>query len=148
MFTKSNSPPWVFFTFFKLYKWFQITHRITHFKKYLIFTWLVYEFFYQFSSLGFLVILKIHLIIQFLNYLVVFPHSFIRIKTINIAKPDAHLFSQVMTVTHVMFLRNPGRRNEKSSRHEYHLLMKTNRLVLYGSRYSRMDQVKFVEESL
>ena len=23
-FTKSNTPPWVFFTFFKLYKWYQI----------------------------------------------------------------------------------------------------------------------------
>ena len=23
-FTKSNNPPWVFFTFFKLYKWYQI----------------------------------------------------------------------------------------------------------------------------
>ena len=29
-FTKSNSPPWVFFTFFKLYKWYQITQRITN----------------------------------------------------------------------------------------------------------------------
>ena len=28
-FTKSNTPPWVFFTFFKLYKWYQITQRIT-----------------------------------------------------------------------------------------------------------------------
>ena len=24
-FTKSNNPPWVLFTFFKLYKWYQIT---------------------------------------------------------------------------------------------------------------------------
>ena len=23
-FTKSNTPPWLFFTFFKLYKWYQI----------------------------------------------------------------------------------------------------------------------------
>ena len=28
-FTKSNTPPWVFFTFFKLYKWYQIVQRIT-----------------------------------------------------------------------------------------------------------------------
>ena len=28
-FTKSNTPPWMFFTFFKLCKWFQITQRIT-----------------------------------------------------------------------------------------------------------------------
>ena len=29
-FTKSNSPPWVFFTFFfKLYKWYQIAQSIT-----------------------------------------------------------------------------------------------------------------------
>ena len=26
----SNTPPWVFFTFFKLYKWYQITQRITY----------------------------------------------------------------------------------------------------------------------
>ena len=28
-FTKSNTSPWVFFTFFKLYKWYQIAQRIT-----------------------------------------------------------------------------------------------------------------------
>ena len=28
-FTKSNTPPWVFFTFFILYKWYQIAQRIT-----------------------------------------------------------------------------------------------------------------------
>ena len=28
-FTKSNTPPWVFFTFFKLFKWYQIAQRIT-----------------------------------------------------------------------------------------------------------------------
>ena len=28
-FTKSNTPPWVFFTFLKLYKWYQIGQRIT-----------------------------------------------------------------------------------------------------------------------
>ena len=28
-FTKSNTPPWVFFTFLKLYKWYQIVQRIT-----------------------------------------------------------------------------------------------------------------------
>ena len=29
-FTKINTPPWVFFTFFKLYKWYRIAHRITY----------------------------------------------------------------------------------------------------------------------
>ena len=29
-FTKINTPPWVFFTFFKLYKWYQIAQRTTH----------------------------------------------------------------------------------------------------------------------
>ena len=28
-FTKSNTPPWVFFMFFKLYKWYQIAQNIT-----------------------------------------------------------------------------------------------------------------------
>ena len=28
-FDKSSTPPWVFFTFFKLYKWYQIAQRIT-----------------------------------------------------------------------------------------------------------------------
>ena len=28
-FTKSNTPRWVFFTFFKLYEWYQIPQRIT-----------------------------------------------------------------------------------------------------------------------
>ena len=28
-FTKSNTPPWVFFTFLKLYKWYQFAQRIT-----------------------------------------------------------------------------------------------------------------------
>ena len=28
-FTKSNNPPCVFFTFLKLYKWYQILQRIT-----------------------------------------------------------------------------------------------------------------------
>ena len=27
-FTKSNTPPWMFFTFPKFYKWYQITQRI------------------------------------------------------------------------------------------------------------------------
>ena len=31
-FTKINTPPWVFFTFFKLYKWYQIVQRITFYK--------------------------------------------------------------------------------------------------------------------
>ena len=29
-FTKSKSPPWLFFTFFKLYKWYQLAQRITY----------------------------------------------------------------------------------------------------------------------
>ena len=29
-FTKINTPPWVFFTFFKLYKCYQIAQRITY----------------------------------------------------------------------------------------------------------------------
>ena len=29
-FTKSNSAPWLFFTFFKVYKWYQIAQRITY----------------------------------------------------------------------------------------------------------------------
>ena len=29
-FTKSNPPPWVFFTFFKLCKWYQIAQRICY----------------------------------------------------------------------------------------------------------------------
>ena len=29
-FTKSNTPPWVFFMFLKLYKWYQIAQRITY----------------------------------------------------------------------------------------------------------------------
>ena len=29
-FTKSNTPPWLFFTFLKLYKWYQIAQRITY----------------------------------------------------------------------------------------------------------------------
>ena len=28
-FTEINTPPWVFFTFFKLYKYYQIAQRIT-----------------------------------------------------------------------------------------------------------------------
>ena len=27
--TESNTPPWVFFTFFKFWKWYQTTQRIT-----------------------------------------------------------------------------------------------------------------------
>ena len=29
--TKSNTPPWVFFTFFNLYKWFQIGQSVSNF---------------------------------------------------------------------------------------------------------------------
>ena len=31
-FTKSDTPPSVFFTFFKQYKWYKITQRITYFQ--------------------------------------------------------------------------------------------------------------------
>ena len=33
-FTKINTPIWVFFTFFKLYKWYQIVQRITYSRPY------------------------------------------------------------------------------------------------------------------
>ena len=39
-FTKCNTPPWVFFTFFKLYKWYQVSQSIT------------YEYFFASSSLS------------------------------------------------------------------------------------------------
>ena len=29
-FTKSNTPPWVVFTFFKLHKWYQVAQNITY----------------------------------------------------------------------------------------------------------------------
>ena len=29
-FTKSSTPPWVFFTFFKLYKWYKIAQNIVN----------------------------------------------------------------------------------------------------------------------
>ena len=29
-YTKSNTPPWVFFTFIELYKWYQIVQRTTY----------------------------------------------------------------------------------------------------------------------
>ena len=29
-FNKINTPPWMFFTFFKLYKWYQTAQRITN----------------------------------------------------------------------------------------------------------------------
>ena len=32
-FSKSNTPPWVFFTFLKLYKWYQIMQRITYWRQ-------------------------------------------------------------------------------------------------------------------
>ena len=31
-FSKSNTPPWVFFTFFKLYKWYQTAQHIMYSK--------------------------------------------------------------------------------------------------------------------
>ena len=32
-FNKINTPPWVFFLFFKLYRWYQITQSITNQKR-------------------------------------------------------------------------------------------------------------------
>ena len=32
-FTMTNTPPWVFFTFFKLYKWYQIAQRTIYFQR-------------------------------------------------------------------------------------------------------------------
>ena len=29
-FTKSNTPPWMFFAFFKLYNWYEIAESITY----------------------------------------------------------------------------------------------------------------------
>ena len=37
IFTKSSTPPWVFFTIFKLYKWYQITQTIN--SEFAINTW-------------------------------------------------------------------------------------------------------------
>ena len=44
-FTKSSTPPWVFFMIFKLYKWYQIAQRITNvllWKNAFSSTWTVY----------------------------------------------------------------------------------------------------------
>ena len=44
-FTKSSTPPWVFFMIFKLYKWYQIAQRITNvflWKNAFLSTWTVY----------------------------------------------------------------------------------------------------------
>ena len=40
-FTKSNTPSWVFFTFFKLYKWYQNAHRITYVSQSICELWVV-----------------------------------------------------------------------------------------------------------
>ena len=40
-FTKSNTPSWVFFTFFKLYKWYQNAHRITYVSQSIYELWVV-----------------------------------------------------------------------------------------------------------
>ena len=42
-FTKSITPPWVFFTFFKLYKWDQIVQSVS----YAFFFYLTFENFHQ-----------------------------------------------------------------------------------------------------
>ena len=42
-YTKSNTPPWVFFTFFKLYKWYQIAQRITYMSWVIDKSWLMQE---------------------------------------------------------------------------------------------------------
>ena len=46
-FTKSNTPLWTFFTFFKLHKWYQIAQRITYWD--LLFDSYVITQDYQFS---------------------------------------------------------------------------------------------------
>ena len=43
-FTKDNTDPWVFFTFFKLYKWYQIAQSITNVPKFLSMKWAHLEF--------------------------------------------------------------------------------------------------------
>ena len=35
-FTKSNTPPWVFLTFFKLYKWYQIAQSVSYSQQHII----------------------------------------------------------------------------------------------------------------
>ena len=39
---KINTPPWIFFTFFKLYKWYQIALRITY-SNYCPLTWMCHK---------------------------------------------------------------------------------------------------------
>ena len=44
--TKTNTPPWVFFTFFKLYKWYQIAQRIIFSKLWSLFIKTTYSLIY------------------------------------------------------------------------------------------------------
>ena len=44
-FTKSNIPPWVFFTFFKLCKWYQIVQNITYVSKNWLLTYMHFKIF-------------------------------------------------------------------------------------------------------
>ena len=46
-FTKTNTPPWVFFTFSKLYKWCQTAQRITFFN--IHYTFILSTFMYNFN---------------------------------------------------------------------------------------------------
>ena len=39
--TKSNTPPWTFFMFFKLYKWYQIVQSIAIFTNFISVWWMV-----------------------------------------------------------------------------------------------------------
>ena len=48
-FTKRSTSPWVFFTFFKLYKWYQIAQSVTYESNYNC-----YKFCYEFAFIPFL----------------------------------------------------------------------------------------------
>ena len=52
--TKSNTPPWVFFTFFKLYKWYQIAQRITYKHRVICEKWYIEEDRFQTIKLKYL----------------------------------------------------------------------------------------------
>ena len=56
-FTKSNTPPWVFFMFFQLYKWYQIAQSVI--LNYSIHNYLYYLFWIVFTS-SFLISLPVN----------------------------------------------------------------------------------------
>ena len=53
-FSKSNSSPWVFFTFYKLYKWYQIKQRTTNKRLWNALTGTSFFFFFLRCSVPFL----------------------------------------------------------------------------------------------